>query len=207
MPVCVERHNDRRVPEPRLHHLGWQLKPSVNFAVDAPRRVEVPQRVHASVLGLPIRGHYAGGELRRNQCAADEALVLDDPPPPGGEHELVELPPRAGQPPGPQRVDHEGTERDAARAGARLGLADDVETVGALTHANLPALEINVPPRQPAQFAGAQARKGRDDEKGAPALRRGLDDSANFIGSRDIPADFELALVARATVNADAGGN
>src|SRR5258708_20530039 len=38
-----------------LHDLAWQLKPSVDFAVDAPRGEEMPQGMKAGVFRLPHR--------------------------------------------------------------------------------------------------------------------------------------------------------
>ena len=52
--VAVGRHLDRGVAEPRLHHLERQLEAAIDAAVDAPRRIEVPQAVQAGVLGVAV---------------------------------------------------------------------------------------------------------------------------------------------------------
>lgn len=36
VPVGIERHGDRGMPEPLLHHLGREPQAAVHLAVDAP---------------------------------------------------------------------------------------------------------------------------------------------------------------------------
>jgi hypothetical protein len=52
MAVAVGCHLDRRVAEPRLHHLKRQFQTAIGAPVDAPRRVEMAQRVKAGILRL-----------------------------------------------------------------------------------------------------------------------------------------------------------
>src|SRR5215471_18740903 len=110
--------------------------------------------MQAGIFGAPAQ-HHAGGELRRNERASDDALVVADAPAAGREYE-PEFAPRTGQLPGPQGVDHEGTERDGALAGARLRLADGEVAIGALAHAELALLQVDVIPGEAAQLTGAQ---------------------------------------------------
>src|SRR5262245_50894551 len=49
VPVGVHRHDDRGVAESLLHDLGGQLEPAVYFPVDAPARLEMPERLQAGV--------------------------------------------------------------------------------------------------------------------------------------------------------------
>src|SRR5262245_14982762 len=59
MAVHIGRHLDTRMPEAVLHDLEGQPQTAILFAVDAPRRIEVPQRVQAGVFGLPALCHHA----------------------------------------------------------------------------------------------------------------------------------------------------
>src|SRR5438105_4239702 len=76
--VAVERYHERRVTEPRLHHLRRQFQSAVLAPVDAPGRVEVAQRMESRIFRLAVFGHYASGDLRRLENALDDvAMVVD----------------------------------------------------------------------------------------------------------------------------------
>ena len=70
MAVDVGGHLDRGVTEPRLHQLERQFEPAVDAAVDAPRGVEVAQRVQALVFRAAMLIDDTGGDLRRMKAAA-----------------------------------------------------------------------------------------------------------------------------------------
>jgi hypothetical protein len=48
------------MPEPFLHDFGWQFESAIDWPIDAPTRIEVPQRVQA------ISGFETGARLRRD---------------------------------------------------------------------------------------------------------------------------------------------
>src|SRR5262245_18071654 len=43
VPIDIEGHRDRGVPEPLLHHLRRQFEPAIDLPVDAPGSIEVSQ--------------------------------------------------------------------------------------------------------------------------------------------------------------------
>src|SRR3954452_20645463 len=47
VPIHVGGHCQSRVPQPRLHALERQAYAAVFLPVDAPARIEMPQRMHA----------------------------------------------------------------------------------------------------------------------------------------------------------------
>ena len=48
MAITVGRHLNRGVAQAGLHDLERQFEPAVDFPVDAPRRIEVAQRVESA---------------------------------------------------------------------------------------------------------------------------------------------------------------
>src|SRR5215813_174008 len=93
-------------------------------------------------------------QVRWDERTADDAFMVTDAPLTGREYE-IEFSKWTGELPSPQEVGHVRTERNGALSGAGFRHADGEVAIGALTYANLPALEVDVPPRQPAQLAGA----------------------------------------------------
>ena len=54
MPVAIGRHLNRGMPEPGLHQLERQFQAAVGAAVDAPRRIEVAQRMQPRIFRTPL---------------------------------------------------------------------------------------------------------------------------------------------------------
>jgi len=69
MSVHVLSDGARRVPHALLHYLRRQFEATVNFAVDAPRGIEVAQRMQAGVLRLVLVVDDASGAHRCNEHA------------------------------------------------------------------------------------------------------------------------------------------
>jgi hypothetical protein len=51
MPVNICRHLDAGVPEPALHHLDRQFEAAVGPAIDAPRSIEMAERMQPGIFG------------------------------------------------------------------------------------------------------------------------------------------------------------
>jgi hypothetical protein len=89
--VGVRRHLNSRVAWSVLHYLERQTQTAVLSAVDAPARIEVPQRVQAWILGdrlaVLAADRETGGDLRRTQAAHDDVDMVLDVAGPGGKHE------------------------------------------------------------------------------------------------------------------------
>ena len=168
MAVDVRRHLDGGVPEPRLHHLERQFEAAVDAAVDAPRRVEVPQAVQAGVLRLAAAVTTPAAICAGMQAAVDDVGEVLDVAGAVREDE-IKLALRAGEPLLPQRVHHHRRQRHGALAGFRLGRADGVKTIGALADVQIAALEIDILPAQAAQFGRAQAGEDRRQQQRPPA--------------------------------------
>ena len=54
MSVGIHRHHDGRMTESVLHYLRRQALAATVERIDAPRRIEMPQRVQASVFQLSV---------------------------------------------------------------------------------------------------------------------------------------------------------
>src|SRR5262245_11951752 len=76
-------------------------------------------------------------------------------------------------------------------------MADLVIAIGALADVQLSSFQVNVFPSQPAQFAGAQARKGCYQQKSTPLAVRSVDHALNLVRGRNIAAYLKRALIAR----------
>src|SRR5215510_1200668 len=72
MTVAVGCHLDRGVAETGLYQFERQFEAAVRLPVDAPRRVEVTQRVQALVLGLALLVDHASLDLRGLERAPDD---------------------------------------------------------------------------------------------------------------------------------------
>ena len=48
--IAITRQHNGRVAEPLLNHLDRQAEPAVDRPIDAPRRIEMPQGMHARIL-------------------------------------------------------------------------------------------------------------------------------------------------------------
>src|SRR5690349_5682737 len=103
MSVPIQRHHDRRMPEPRLHRLRRKLESSP-APVDAPRRIEMPQRMQPRILRLAIRVDDAGLHLQWDPGALHDVVERDWPTLAGPEHEIAR---RTRELPAAQRIrDH-----------------------------------------------------------------------------------------------------
>ena len=83
------------------------------------------------------------------------------------EHQ-IEIRLGAGQPPLPQRVKHDWPEWNLALASLRLGRANLVELVGALSHVQLVGLQVHVSPAQAPKLRSTQASEGGNQEQRTP---------------------------------------
>ena len=63
--IAIGGHLNGNVPEPSLHHLERGPEPAVGAAVDAPRGVEVPERMQTGVLRRAAGIDDAGGDEGR----------------------------------------------------------------------------------------------------------------------------------------------
>jgi hypothetical protein len=63
MPVVVGRHLDGGMAETGLHHLERQFEAAIDAAIDAPARVEMPERVQPGVFGSVTTRSHAGCDL------------------------------------------------------------------------------------------------------------------------------------------------
>jgi hypothetical protein len=113
VPIGVRAHLNRSVTEPRLHHLERQFEPAVDAPVDAPRGVEVAQRVQPSVLGVAIGIGDAGLLHQRDETTFDDAGVIVDVAGVVGEDEIL-FALRAGETMLAQYVHHHRKQRHAA---------------------------------------------------------------------------------------------
>jgi hypothetical protein len=165
--VHVGRHVDGGMPEAVLHRLERQPKPAILFAVEAPRRVEVPQRVEARVLGLATLGD-AGSDLSWRKPAGDDVGVIFNLTRTCRKHQ-GQFAWRTSHFPLPQRVHHDRGKRHRPLPRHALGLTDGVELVGPLPHLQLGLFEINIIPLQAAELRGTQAGEYRSEKEGPPA--------------------------------------
>ena len=69
---------DRGMAESGLHHLERQFEAAVGAAVDAPRGMEVPQRMEAAVFRAAVPIDDASGNLRRVESALDDTVPVID---------------------------------------------------------------------------------------------------------------------------------
>jgi len=69
---------DRGMAESGLHHLERQFEAAVGAAVDAPRGMEVPQRMQAAVFRAAVPIDDASGNLRRVESALDDTVPVID---------------------------------------------------------------------------------------------------------------------------------
>ena len=136
MPIAVEGHRDRGVPQALLDDLGRQ------FPVDAPGGVEVPQHVQAGVFGLALDGDQASSDAGRDQAGLHEVAMLDEPAGAGWEHQF---PMRAAQLPLLKSVRHDLAKGDDAMAGCRFGRPNVDKTVGSLPDVQDAVLEADIP--------------------------------------------------------------
>src|SRR6266487_57235 len=207
MAVAIHGHDDRRVTEALLHHLGRQFQAAIRSAVDAPRREEMAHRVQSGVsrahdrLALRIERDLAmsvlhnvrdaGRDLDRPQAALDDVTVVLDVPCAVRKHE-VKLSIRTFELPFAQDVEHRRRNRDCALAGLALRLADVIEAIGALSDVKLAFLEIDVRPAQAAKLAGAQAAEGGHKEQWSPVALRGRQYRLDLRRRRNVDPDLEL---------------
>jgi hypothetical protein len=111
MPINVRCDHDAGMPHALLHRLDGQLEAAVLSAVDAVRRVEVPQSMQARIFGFALGIHNPG--LR--QCWLQEVLNDMDVIPKlafSVRENEVEIALRANQFPFAQRVHDIGTDRE-----------------------------------------------------------------------------------------------
>src|SRR5262249_62229617 len=107
------------MPEPCLHELEREFEAALDAPVDAPRRVEVAQRMQSSVLCFPPCVSHTRSDLRGVKGTFNNVLPTGETAVRVGEGE-AEFALGAGQLPFPERVDEHRRQRD--RALARHGL-------------------------------------------------------------------------------------
>src|SRR5215831_10343581 len=198
MPVTVGGHLNAGMTEPALDNLDRQLETTVCPPVDAPRGIEMAQRVQARVLDGSVLGDDAGGDLRRVPSHFYDRCKRDRSPLAARKHQSGFVA-RGGQPPFTQRVGDYRQQWDAALAGCRFQRADRMEAVGTLADVELVAGQVDIRPAQAAQFRCPQAGKDRRQQKRlvtSAAIEAG-DDGPNFRRRRNVDADFEQPLLAR----------
>src|SRR5262249_62194484 len=115
--------------------------------VDAPRSVEVAQRVQPTVFRSSPRTDDASRDLSGTKRAIDDARAVVEAAVDVGEGEVT-VPFGAGEPPFPQRVDQEWWQRDRALASRRLRRSDLAITVGALPDVENRLFEVDIRPAQ-----------------------------------------------------------
>jgi hypothetical protein len=147
------------MPKALLHYLWWQSEPAILYAVDAPRGIEVPQGVHARVLGdlhrLAVITHAGHGHARLHHRRCESAV--DDV----GQrlHVAVavrkdesKLTLRTGQLLFLEGVDDDGWHRHDALPGLRLRRPNLVEAVRSLMDPEELLGEVHILPPEAAQF-------------------------------------------------------
>jgi hypothetical protein len=138
MAIGVERRGDRRVSEPLLDDLGRQLKAAILAAIDAPRGIEVKQRMQVGVFRVALGRDDASLDLGWLEAAMDDVRVVLDVALASRENQVA-LAFRAGKLPLPERVGEELAERDGALASFGLGCAG---RLGRSIDANAPTIMI-----------------------------------------------------------------
>ena len=160
------------MPEPSLHHLKGQLEPAVHPAVDAPRGVEVAQRMEALVFRPAMLIDDAGGNLRRMKSKPNDRVAMLDAAAAVGKY-YVPIAPWTGEPVLAQCGDDHRRQRHRALACLRLRAPDRAVPIGALADMQLAAFQIYVMPAQAAQLRGAQP--GEDEQQRPVAPGRGVE--------------------------------
>src|SRR5215831_5142660 len=78
MAVCVHGHGDGGVAQSLLYDLGRQLQAAIGSPVDAPARIEMAERMEASVFRAAVFRCHLGGNLGGDQAAPDDVLKARD---------------------------------------------------------------------------------------------------------------------------------